>query len=205
VSRLAIQPTKSNLLKLQEELDFAKTGHQLLEEKREILLLRIRELIDELQDIQHRLFDDLKLCYRALCKAALSLGWGTLDSIHARPEGPASVRVTHRHYMGLDLPQLTLEAMSSRPHYSPSGSNAMLDEAQTKFVELLPRIIEYAEREAHLFAMSAALKKTMKRVNALENIFIPDYQDTVAYVNETLEELEREEMYIRKLVKESQQ
>jgi len=201
MSRLPVQPTKSNLLALQEELDFARTGHQLLQEKREILLLRIRELIESLQQHQVELYAALDKAYGTLSVAVFSMGWRRLESFHVRPDGEADVTVVGRHYMGLSLPELQLGDLSSRPRYSPAGTNSLLDAAQKAFVELLPLVIVYAEHRAHLFSLSEALKKTMKRVNALENIFIPDYDDTVAYVAETLEELEREEMFIRKLVK----
>ncbi len=205
MSRLAVQPTKSNLLRLREELDFAKTGHQLLQEKREILLMRIRENVEILQQKQASMYAALSKAYRTLAFTALSLGWRRVESIHVRPDGDVNIEVEPRHYMGIDLPHLELGDISSRPRYSPAGTNSLLDESQAAFVNLLPMVIEYAEREAHLFALSQALKKTMKRVNALENIFIPDYVDTVGYVQETLEELEREEMYVRKLVKETKE
>ena len=203
MSRLPVQPTKSNLLSLREELDFARTGHQLLQEKREILLMRIRELIEDLHRRQGDLYRELALCYRALTRAALSVGWTKLDSVHVRPEGQPEVTFDHKHYMGIDLPQVHFAPPSSRPHYSPAGSNSLLDDAQRRFVELLAPLVEYAELQAHLWSLSLALKKTMKRVNALENLFIPDYEDTVTYVTETLEEIEREETYVRKLIKES--
>ena len=205
MSRLPVQPTKSNLLRLQEELDFAETGHQLLQEKREILLMRIRSLIEELREKQAELYAALNTSYHRLSVAALTLGWQRLDAVHVRPNQKVSVSLEPKHYMGIDLPHLSLAPLSSRPRYSPSGTNSHLDAAQTSFIEFLPHLVEYAQREAHLFALSLALKQTMKRVNALENIFIPDYNDTVDYVSDTLEELEREEMYIRKLVKEKGQ
>ena len=201
MARMDVQATKSNLMRLEEELDFAKTGHQLLEEKREILLMRIHERIDDLLQRQKELYEEMKKAYRSLAKAILSLGWRRVESIHVRPEGDLDVKVEHKHYMGIDLPYFSLSEISSKPRYSPEGTNALLDEAQRDFVSILPLLVEYAELETQVITLSQALKKTMKRVNALENIFIPDYEDTVSYLCETLEELEREEMYIKKLVK----
>lgn len=205
MSRLRVQPTKSNLLRLEEELDFAQTGHGLLEEKREILLARIRDLITQLRAAQEQLYAEITRGHELLARAAVSLGWRRLDTVHVRPEGPVDVAVEPRHYMGLELPHYTLAPRAPEPHYSPSGTNAALDDAQAAFVRLLPLIVAYAEIEAHLYSLSTALKKTMKRVNALENIFIPDFRDTVGYVTDTLEELDREEMYIQKLVKAGRQ
>jgi V/A-type H+-transporting ATPase subunit D len=205
MSRLPVQPTKSNLIKLKEELDFSRTGHQLLQEKREILLLRIRSLINELCKAEETLFTALFSAYKNLETAALGLGWTKLERVHVHPEGDVKVDCSLNQYLGIDLPVFTPSQRSASPAYSPAASNASLDDAQAAFVNLLPLVVDYSERQSQLFALSQALKKTMKRVNALENIFIPDYEETVGYVEETLEEIEREEMYVRKLVKDLKQ
>jgi len=202
MSRLPVQPTKSNLLQLRDDLDFSKTGHQLLSEKREILLMRIKSLINELIAVQTNLTAALNTGYKKLRKAILTLGWAKLEMVHIHPEGDVEIEVSEKPYLGIDLPTFSASKRSNRPSYSPAGSSSTLDEAQAAFTALIPVVVEYSQRQAQLVALSIALKKTMKRVNALENVFIPDYVDTVSYVEETLEEIEREEMYVRKLVKE---
>ena len=44
--------------------------------------------------------------------------------------------------------------------------------------------------------------KTIRRVNALEKIFIPDYEETLQYIEMALEEAERESFFSMKLVKD---
>ena len=175
MSRLPVQPTKSNLIKLKEDLEFSKTGHQLLEEKREILLLKIRTLINDLVKAEQSLYTDLFKGYKNLNIAALGLGWTKLEMVHVHPEGDVDIDCSLSQYLGIDLPVFTLSKRASRPAYSPAGSTAALDNVQAGFVRLLPLVVDYSQRQAQLFALSQALRKTMKRVNALENIFIPDF------------------------------
>lgn len=201
MTRLAVQATKSSLLRLQEELDFARTGHGLLEEKREILLMRIRTLVDTLEKERHEMMERLAECYRSIARAALILGWRRLDAVCVQPEHELDVQVQHRSYMGLDLPQLTLGPIPPRPRYSPAGTNSLLDQARLEFIRFMPRMVECAQLEAQLRSLSTALRRTMKRVNALENVFIPDYDETVRWVAESLEEGDREDTFVRKRVK----
>jgi len=44
--------------------------------------------------------------------------------------------------------------------------------------------------------------KTIRKVNALEKIAIPDLQDTVSYIQSRLEENERDMFVLMKMVKE---
>lgn len=48
------------------------------------------------------------------------------------------------------------------------------------------------------------LRKTQRRVNALESTIIPRHQNTVAYIEQVLEEENREEIVRAKKVKEMQ-
>ncbi|MBD3182512.1 V-type ATP synthase subunit D, partial [Candidatus Poribacteria bacterium] len=52
-----------------------------------------------------------------------------------------------------------------------------------------------------VWRLAAEIRKTQRRVNALENIFIPEYEETVKAIEEVLEENEREEFIRKKKVK----
>ena len=43
--------------------------------------------------------------------------------------------------------------------------------------------------------------KAQKRANALKNIVLPDFQDTIKFISEALEEKEREEFSRQKVIK----
>ena len=50
----SIAPTKTNLLKMRQELSFARLGHELLDQKRNILVLELLALVDQTVDFQER-------------------------------------------------------------------------------------------------------------------------------------------------------
>jgi V/A-type H+-transporting ATPase subunit D len=70
-----------------------------------------------------------------------------------------------------------------------------------RFKNALGAIARLAESRISLVRLAKEIQKTIRRVNALEKIFIPDYRETVKYIEDSLEESDREAFFILKLVK----
>lgn len=58
------------------------------------------------------------------------------------------------------------------------------------------------KKKTAFLTIDEALKVTNRRVNALENVTIPRIEDTLAYINKELDELEREDFTRLKKVQE---
>ena len=58
-----------------------------------------------------------------------------------------------------------------------------------------------AELESSVWLLARELKKTQRHVNALEHIFIPDYKETLKYVDQVLESKELDSFFTMKVVK----
>ena len=85
--------------------------------------------------------------------------------------------------------------------YSLGDTTATLDEASALFREVLSRIPELSRLVTSVWRLAIELRKTQRRVNALQYIFIPDYEETIAFIQSSLEEREREETFRLKLLK----
>ena len=75
------------------------------------------------------------------------------------------------------------------------------DEAVVRFKNAIDAIGKLAESRISLIRLAREIQKTVRRVNALEKVFIPDYEDTVKYIEDSLEEADREAFFALKLVK----
>ena len=84
--------------------------------------------------------------------------------------------------------------INARP---PSGDNAMLWIARPVPIRSSGTPVSVSQMNAN-----PLVRKTMRRVNALEKIAIPDYEESIKYIEDTLEESERETFATLKLVKE---
>ena len=61
--------------------------------------------------------------------------------------------------------------------------------------------VELAEVENSVYRLANAIRKTQKRANALKNIIIPRFDETVKFITEALEEKDREEFSRLKVIK----
>jgi V/A-type H+-transporting ATPase subunit D len=87
------------------------------------------------------------------------------------------------------------------PYYGPRATSVWTDEAVGRFKNAITAIGRLAESRISLVRLAREIQKTIRRVNALEKIFIPDYKETIKYIEDSLEEGEREAFFILKLVK----
>ena len=62
-----------------------------------------------------------------------------------------------------------------------------------------------AEVESSAFRLAEAIIKTQRRANALKNVMIPQLQETVRSITESLDEKDREEFSRMKVIKQTQQ
>jgi V/A-type H+/Na+-transporting ATPase subunit D len=85
--------------------------------------------------------------------------------------------------------------------YSLSDTNVALDETYAAFREALARIPEISRLTATVWRLAGELRKTQRRVNALQHVFIPDYEETILFIQESLEERDREDTFRLKLLK----
>ena len=61
---------------------------------------------------------------------------------------------------------------------------------------------EMAELKVSIMRLSREVKKTIRKVNALEKMVIPDKEETLKYLEGRIEESERESLILLKSVKE---
>jgi len=112
------------------------------------------------------------------------------------------MRVTPRSVMGVVVPTVRYTVPDRRPLYGFGDSSVVLDQATQAWGEALALIGELAEKVTAVWRLALELRRTQRRVNALENVFIPAYEETLAYIRDTLEEKDREDLFRMKRAKE---
>jgi len=202
MAQLNVSPTKSNLLSTKSSLKLAKEGYQLLDKKRNVLIQEMMDRIDEAKEIQSQINEYFYRAYEALQIVDITQGIQTVEEIAAGTEPIDNLKIRTYSVMGVEIPvveELTDEII---PHYSFYKTNLALDRAFKNFQRVVNLISRLAEIENSVYRLASSIKKTQKRANALDNILIPRYEETVKFISETLEEKEREEFYRIKMLKE---
>ena len=87
-SKLA--PTRGNLVKLTKDMAMAQSGHDLLDQKRQVLMMELVRYIDSAKKIQEDVAKIFQDAYDALQKANVSLGIDTVGDIRRRTSRSAS-------------------------------------------------------------------------------------------------------------------
>jgi V/A-type H+-transporting ATPase subunit D len=201
MARLDIPPTQSNLLQIEQDLEFAREGYEILDRKREVLTTELVRLAHDAGAFQQEMEELLASAYRALEDARMTMGQEHVEWAALAVKRTVEVDIRYRSVMGVPLP--SVEAYDSLPEvpYSLGDTLATLDGAGEAFQEVAKQIPTFSELMTSVWRLARELRKTQRRVNALQHIFIPDYEDTVAFIESALEEREREEAFRVKQLK----
>jgi V/A-type H+/Na+-transporting ATPase subunit D len=194
-----VVPTKGNLLATKKSLQLSRTGFELLDRKRNILIREMMTLIDRAAKIQDKIDNAYSEAYAELQRANITLGFCSELSQTVPVEN--GLNVAYRSVMGVEIPMVSLKTEKVPVPFGLYSTNSLLDSAYNKFVEVKQLTAELAEVENSVFRLADSVKKTQKRANALKNILIPRFQATVKIISDALDEKDREEFSRLKVIK----
>jgi V/A-type H+-transporting ATPase subunit D len=112
------------------------------------------------------------------------------------------IKVSTRRIMGVSLPVVDTDFHEHAPYYSPMGTSFWFDRSLGEFKSVLEFMGRLAELKVSVMRLAGEVKKTIRKVNALEKIAIPNLRDTVSFIENSLEEYERDMLTLMRMVKE---
>jgi V/A-type H+-transporting ATPase subunit D len=196
-----VAPTKTNLLRIRHELEFARLGHELLDQKRNILVIELLNLVDQAVDFQERVVKALEEAYRTLEQAVLRMGKLRVSHLASAVNIRTEIELKTRRVMGVRLPVVETSFVEHPPYYSPLDTSFWIDNSLEEFKEALQLMGRLAELKISIIRLAAEVRKTIRKVNALEKIAIPDLEQTVHFIQNRLEENERDMFVLMNMVK----
>lgn len=199
--KLNIAATKTNLLKIKKSLALTKEGYELLDEKRKMLINELNLVIDIAEKLESDLNIMLRDAYATVDRAIVAMGRSRAQSLSFSIDIKNDISISNRRVMGVDIPMIELKLTDNPPHHSPYEVSFYLDEAIVKFKEVLKLVAKLAEKKIALLRIAEELFKTIRKVNALEKIYIPDYEDTFKNISDRLDEESRESFLMLKIIK----
>lgn len=198
-----VSATKIDLIKIRRSTQVAKMVHKILDDKREVLLKKIDEMIEEATRARSDIWLPLGEIYRSVYDAYMSLGTATLESVSDTTPSVMEVDVNVRRIVDVKIPTLQVKTNEGGQDlsYGFVETNASVDKAARLIKNMLPKVCKAAEYENAIFSLAKELERTQKLINALEYVIIPQYEEAIAFIRATLEEREREEFVRLKKVK----
>ncbi len=197
-----VAPTKTNLIASREELKFAHLGYELLDSKRNILVVELLHLVDQTVELQQEAEHDLAKAFSALQDSVLFLGHLSVLRMGRAVNLKTRMSITSRKVMGVELPVVKTEFEGTGPHFSPLDSSVRIDRAMVSFQKALKQMGRLAEMKISVMRLAREVRRTIRKVNALEKIAIPDLEETVKHIYGRLEEAERDMFTLMKMTKQ---
>ena len=138
---------------------------------------------------------ELEQCNAHFVNAAAVMSKESLDASLLSPKQQIGVEVGSKNVMSVEIPQFSTETRTAdKGDIFPYGfafTSFELDDAVMSLDKILPDLIKLAQYEKSCELMSAEIEKTRRRVNSLEHVMIPRYQETIKYISMKLEENDR--------------
>ncbi|MBO4387511.1 MAG: V-type ATP synthase subunit D [Treponema sp.] len=199
--KLNIAPTKSNLLSLKEQLAVSTEGYDLLEQKREILVMELMHLVERVKLLERDMDKCIAKAYPALKRMLLAMGGERTERLAMAVDYKFEITKKPVIIGGMNFTSLDVNLPKRELFSSFMGTTPDNDEVMADFFELLALITQMASIRTIVWRLAMEVKKTQRRVNALDKMVIPQSKETVKYIESVLEERERDNVFVLKALK----
>jgi len=197
-----VSPTRINLIQTKKTLNLAESGREVLERKRDILLRELRNSIFEAERAREELLVALGKAYQNLREANMAKGSESVASVALGSSAKASYLMDYKSIMGVTVPSVEFQGEPDvKPDYGFANTSVELDKAFKQFHRILNLIADLARAEGTTFQIANDVRRTQRRVNALNYVLIPRYRRTAKWIELVLEEKDREEFVRTKIIK----
>jgi V-type H+-transporting ATPase subunit D len=185
----------------------AKQGFELLKKKADALKARFRDIAKKIAATKSQMSEACASSFFSLTQAEYAAGEIKKKVLEGKMTAEVRVEGRTDNIAGVKIPvfnRLEVEADAENPKESLglAGGGRAVANCREKYSSLLQLMIKLASLQTAFLTIDEALKVTNRRVNALENVTIPRIEDTLAYINKELDELEREDFTRLKKVQE---
>ncbi len=194
------QKSKTTLLEYEKNLDIIQNAEGILEQKRNILLNDILDILDDVEEKRDKLNELVKKSYSLLIKSFMENEKDVIKKEASLINFQGELKVVKKTFIGIEIPDVIFKVNKEKFPISATAETLFLDIAKESFAKALELVLEVARIEIKAWKLSEELKKTVVHVNALKNHYIPNYEKEIKDIKTSLEENEREFLTVLKKV-----
>ncbi|HNX48070.1 MAG TPA: V-type ATP synthase subunit D [Methanomassiliicoccales archaeon] len=205
MSTADVKPTRSELLEIKKKIKLTKSGYKILKMKRDGLIMEFFKILAQAKDIRDKVNHDYAEAMRSIAIAKAVDGAIAVQSAAFALKTHPELSLRSKNIMGIVVPEIEANSIRTpmdQRGYGVIGTSVYIDEAAKAFENLVETVIEAAEIETTMKKILDEVEKTKRRVNALEFKVIPELQESEAFIRLRLEEMERENTFRLKRVKQ---
>lgn len=188
-------PTRMELTRLKKKLVTAVRGHKLLKDKRDELMRQFLDLAKENMELRKAVEKGIRKANANFVTAKASMPEEVLHTALMAPKQEVYLEAERKNVMSVEIPVFEYRTRTADPNdiysYGFAFTSGDLDDAVRSLADVLPQMLELAEKEKACQLLAAEIEKTRRRVNALEHVMIPETQESIRYITMKLDENER--------------
>ena len=188
-----VSPTRMELSNQKKRLKTASRGHKLLKDKQDELVKKFIELIKINQSLRIEVENELNSAFSDFVVARALMSEPAVENALSFPVQTADVKISKKNIMSVNTPvfKLTINSIDNNLPYGLAQTSAQLDFAVRKIRQVIEKMVKLAEVEKSCQLMAEEIVKTRRRVNALEYVMIPNFQETIRVIKMKLDEADR--------------
>ncbi|MFW6458832.1 MAG: V-type ATP synthase subunit D [Halodesulfurarchaeum sp.] len=199
-----VKPTRKNLMQIEDRIELSERGHDTLEKKRDGLIMEFMDILDQAQNVRADLEETYDRAQDRINLARAMEGDVAVRGAAAALKEHPEISTQSKNIMGVVVPQIEstkVRKSLDQRGYGVLGTSARIDEVADAYEALLEQIILAAEVETAMKELLEEIETTKRRVNALEFKLLPELNQGKEYIEQKLEEQEREEIFRMKKIK----
>jgi len=186
-----VSANRMTLLKLRKRLAMARHGHTLMKHKYDELMHIFQREIHSAMDLREVTESLLRETYDHFTLGSAVLGEEATAALLALPAIEIQLTATTENLLNITVPVMSATVKSAIPPVSLYQTNADIDTCIRNLSQGVPRLFKLAESQQRLVLLVREIKRTRRRVNALEYVLIPQLETQIKFIQMKLDEMER--------------
>jgi V/A-type H+-transporting ATPase subunit D len=200
-----VSPTRTELLTRRAHIQLARQGAELLRGKREALVREFLAALEEFVAGRNQTRQDLSEATGLLIRSLAIDGAEAIASAALACRRAVTVELEEENIWGTKVVDVkscyTLRSSADRG-YSPRAVSARIDETAAQFEKVVLGIIKISPVDRKLQTLADEIRKTSRRVNALEQRLLPTLAEQVRFIQDALDQRERDDIFRLKRLKQ---
>jgi V-type H+-transporting ATPase subunit D len=193
---------------MKDKVKAAGMGLSLLKKKSDAIKIHLNEILKKILDVKRRLGAQLREASFSHTEATWAAGVFNHQVIENASNATFRIKASVKNVAGVKLPvfnKIEHDGAGAESLVGLSKGGAQVQKCRKMFLATLEDLVLLASLQTSLKTLDEALKVTNRRVNALEFVIMPKLLNTVSYIVSELDELEREDGFRIKKVKDLRQ
>ena len=194
MANITVSPTRMELTRLKGKLRTAQRGHKLLKDKRDELMKQFLDTVREVRSLRAEVEEELMTVHKSFTVASAIMSSEALEQALLYPKQSVELTQTFQNIMSVNVPvyhfQTKTKSDADIYPYGFASTSGELDTAVDALGKVFMKMLKLAEIEKSAQLMAEEIEKTRRRVNALEYVMIPNFEENIRYITMKLEENE---------------